>query len=289
MDKLKRNSYKELLSLEKRELLSNIKDFMLENGCFTSTAYKKKKYITFLTLKRKLDLKNWQDLIHHLNLKDEYTKAIKTTKKQVVNSKLPRNVVTETNSELLEMYRSFSKKVKAVNGASMQQLKKHGFKYSSTVLLRRFGSWKDLKEAAGYTFNLGSLYSKDDVTILLLNARAIKGRRLSQKELNSDPSLPVLQTVLNFFKTTKISLVWDELERELEKTSTDGKQYSLEKIKSLLYKEYCSKGAPLTVMEISAKTKEGKLPGKTTIYRYFKTQKIREVWEIVLKERENIG
>ncbi|MGL6132476.1 MAG: hypothetical protein ACRCZ9_12760 [Fusobacteriaceae bacterium] len=171
----------------------------------------------------------------------------------------------------------------------MYELKKYGFKYSSTVLLSRFGSWKDLKEAAGYTFNLGSLYSKDEIIKLLLDARTIKGRRLSQKELNSDPNLPVLQTVLKFFKTTKLSVVWDELERGLEKTSTEGKQYSLEEVKSLLYKEYCLKGSPLTVMEISAKTKEGKLPGKTTIYRHFKTQKIREVWEIVLKERENIG
>ncbi|MGL4999286.1 MAG: homing endonuclease associated repeat-containing protein [Cetobacterium sp.] len=284
MDKLRRNSYKELLSLEKRELLSNIKDFMLENGCFTSTAYKKKKYVTFITLKRKLDLKNWQDLIHHLNLKDEYTKAAKRSKKQVITSKIPKNVVTEKNEELLEMYRSFSEKIGAVNGASMQQLKKHGFKYSSTVLLLRFGSWKDLKEAAGYTFNLGSRYSKDEVTKLLLNARAIKGRRLSQKELNSDPNLPVLETVLKFFKTTKISLVWDELERGLEKTTTSRKQYSLQEIKDVLYKEYCIKGAPLTEIEIKSRKKEGVLPGITTIYRHFKTRKIREVWDIVLKD-----
>ncbi|MGL5053994.1 MAG: hypothetical protein ACRC5W_10445, partial [Cetobacterium sp.] len=116
-----------------------------------------------------------------------------------------------------------------------------------------------------------------------------KGRRLSQNELNSDPNLPVLETVLKFFKTTKISVVWDELERGLEKTSTEGKHYSLEEVKNLLYKEYCSKGAPLTVMEITAKTREGKLPGKTTIYRHFKTQKIRDIWRIVLEERENIG
>ncbi|MGL5049006.1 MAG: hypothetical protein ACRC6E_00030, partial [Fusobacteriaceae bacterium] len=190
---------------------------------------------------------------------------------------------------LIAMYRSFSEKIEAYNGASMFQLKKHGFKYSESVLLRRLGSWKEVKTAAGYTFNLGSLYSKDDVTKLLLNAREIKGRRLSQNELNSDPNLPVLETVLKFFKTTKISVVWDELERGLEKTSTEGKHYSLEEVKNLLYKEYCAKGAPLTVMEITAKTREGKLPGKTTIYRHFKTQKIRDIWKIVLEEKENIG
>ncbi|MGL6168773.1 MAG: homing endonuclease associated repeat-containing protein, partial [Fusobacteriaceae bacterium] len=201
---------------------------------------------------------------------------VKCNPKKIKKNK--KVIVTETNEELLAMYKSFSEKIKAYNGASIIQLKKHGFKYSKSVLLRRFGSWKEVKEAAGYTFNLGSLYSKDDVAKLLLNARAIKGRRLSQNELNGDSNLPVLETVLKFFKTTKISAVWDELELGLEKTSTEGKRYSLEEIKDLLYKEYCVKGSPLTVMEISAKTTEGKLPGKTTIYRHFKTQKIREIW-----------
>ncbi|MGL6120950.1 MAG: hypothetical protein ACRC0V_10630, partial [Fusobacteriaceae bacterium] len=165
---------------------------------------------------------------------------------------------------------------------------KNKFKYSEKVLLRRFGNWKEFKEIAGYTFNLGSRYSKYEVIESLLLARKKLGRRLSQKELNNNPDLPSLETVLKFFKTTKISAVWDELEIGIEKTSTEGKRYSLEEIKDLLYKEYCVKGAPLTVMEISAKTREGKLPGKTTIYRHFKTQKIREIWGIILKERESI-
>lgn len=66
----------------------------------------------------------------------------------------------------------------------------------------------------------------------------------------------------------------------MEKTTTDGKTYTLEEIKELLYKEYLEKGAPLTIVEIMEKTKEGKLPGKTTIYRHFKTQKIKEVWKM---------
>ncbi|MGL6066996.1 MAG: hypothetical protein ACRC0R_07935, partial [Cetobacterium sp.] len=83
----------------------------------------------------------------------------------------------------------------------------------------------------------------------------------------------------------KISLVWDELESRLEKTTTSRKQYSLEEIKDALYKEYCIKGAPLTEIEIKSRKKEGVLPGITTIYRHFKTRKIREVWGIVLKEK----
>ena len=99
--------------------------------------------------------------------------------------------------------------------------------------------------------------------------------------------MPTLETVLKFFKTTKISSIWDELEKGMEKTTTDGKTYTLEEIKELLYKEYLEKGAPLTIVEIMEKTKEGKLPGKTTIYRHFKTQKIKDIWNIVLEEKEN--
>lgn len=72
----------------------------------------------------------------------------------------------------------------------------------------------------------------------------------------------------------------------MEKTTTEGKTYTLKEIKELLYKGYLQKGAPLTIVEIMEKTKEGKLPGKTTIFRHFKTQKIREIWKIVLEERE---
>lgn len=281
-----RKSNKDILNSSKEEILKSVRAFMLENKCFTSVAYKKMNFITFPTLKRKLNLKNWQELIDYLHLNKEYKIASKKAKKQIVNSTFLKNTVEETNEELLKMYKSFSERIGAVNGASMSQLKKHGFKYSETVLLRRFGSWKAVKEACGYSFNLGSKYSRDEIIKLLLKARQEKGRRLSQKEINQNTELPVLETILKFFKTTKISEVWDELERGMEKTTTEGKIYTLEEIKDLLYNEYLKKGAPLTISEVEAKTKEKKLPGKTTIYRHFKTTKIREIWKIVLEERE---
>lgn len=283
-----RNSHKQILNSSREEILKTVRVFMVKNKCFTSTAYKKMNFITFPTLKKKLDLKNWQELIDYLHLNREYKIASKRAKKQIVSSTFLKNIVNESNEELLEMYKNFSERIGAVNGASMSQLKKYGFKYSETVLLRRFGSWKTVKEACGYTFNLGSKYSKQDITKLLLKAREEKGRRLSQKEINQNTELPVLETILKFFKTTKVSEVWDELEMGMEKTSTEGKSYTLEEIKELLYNEYLKKGAPLTVSEVEAKTKEKKLPGKTTIYRHFKTTKIKEIWKIVLKEREKV-
>lgn len=285
MENIKRNNYKDILSSSREEILKSVREFMLKNRCFTSTAYKKMNFITFPTLKKKLDLKNWQELIDYLHLNREYKIASKRAKKQIVTSTFLKNTVEETNEELLKMYKSFSEKIGAANGASMSQLKKYGFKYSETVLLRRFGNWKNVKESCGYTFNLGSKYSKKEITKLLLKAREEKGRRLSQKEINQNQELPALETILKFFKTTKITAVWDELEIGMNKTSTEGKSYTLEEIKELLYNEYLKKGSPLTVIEVEAKTKEKKLPGKTTIYRHFKTTKIREIWKIVLEER----
>lgn len=286
----KRTSHKSYLKLEDQELLKIIKKIMIENKAFTSVAYKEIKFIPFPTLKRRFkDIEVWQDLINYLHLNKEYQRATMKAKKKIITPAFIKNSVSETNEELLEMYKEFSEKIGAHNGASMIQLKRYGFKYSETVLLRRFGSWKNVKELCGYTFNLGTMYSKEEIVKLLMEAREKYGRRLSQKEINKDPNLPTLETVLKFFKTTKISSIWDELEKNLEKTSTEGKIYTLEEIKELLHKEYLEKGAPLTIVEIIEKTKEGKLPGKTTIYRHFKTQKIREIWKIVLEEREQNG
>lgn len=286
----KRTSHKEYLKLDNKELLKIIKKIMVDSEAFSSVAYKKVKFIPFSTLKRRFkDIETWQDLINYLHLNKEYQRATMKAKKKILTPAFIKNSVIETNEELLNLYKEFSEKIGAYNGASMVQLKKYGFKYSETVLLRRFGSWKNVKELCGYTFNLGTMYSKEEIVKLLMDARKEYGRRLSQKEINKDANLPALETILKFFKTTKISEVWDELEKGKEKTTTEGKTYTLEEIKDLLYKEYLEKGSPLTIVEIMEKTKEGKLPGKTTMYRHFKTQKIREIWKIVLEEREQNG
>ncbi|MGL5545234.1 MAG: homing endonuclease associated repeat-containing protein, partial [Cetobacterium sp.] len=201
------------------------------------------------------------------------------------NGNNKRQVVTESNEELISLYKSFSEKIGATNGASMSELKKYGFKYSSTVFLRRFGNWKNVKELSGFTFKLGSIYSKENIVRTLLLARTEKGRRLSQREINENRELPCLETIFKFFKTTKISKVWDELEQNIEKTTAERKIYSLEEIKDLLYKQYCLKGSSLTTSEIESLTKQNILPGKSTIYRYFKTCKIKQIWKTILKEK----
>ena len=278
-----RQSFKEILNKSDKELLDVIKDFMIKNNVYTSKSYRYAKFITFVTLQKRFELKTWEELIELLKLTSEHKEAVKRRKKVIVASSFEKVVVTESNEELLNMYKEFSERIGAINGASMKQLKTYGFKYSETVLLRRFGSWKNVKELCDYTFNQGPMYSREKVTKLLMMAREKYGRRLSQNEINKDPDLPVLETVLKVFKTTKISEVWDELEREVEKTTTQ-KIYTRDEVEKSLYQEYLKKGKPLTLLEIVALCKEKKVPSVRTIFRCFGTTKILEVWDILLKD-----
>lgn len=280
MEKKKRKSNKELLKESDEKVLQAIKEFIEKNSCYTLRSYRNLKFITFPTIKARFGFKIWEELIISLNLEDEYKKALKREKKEKEEAKFKKNIVTESNEELLEKYKKFSESIGAVNGASLSQLKKYNFEYSNTVYTRRFGTWQNLKKLCGYEQKLGSFYTKEEIVKSLLAAREKVGRRLSQSEINKDSTLPVLDTILKYFKTTKLSEVWDELEKGKEKTSTE-KIYSIDEIKEILLGEYNKIGRPLKVAEI----KENKnIPGISTIYRKFKTTKITEVWKIVLGE-----
>lgn len=280
MEKKKRKSNKELLKESDEKILQAIKEFIEKNSCYTLRSYRSLKFITFPTIKTRFGFKIWEELIVSLDLEEEYKKALTREKKEKEEAKFKKNIVTESNEELLEKYKKFSESIGAVNGASLSQLKKYNFEYSNTVYTRRFGTWQNLKKLCGYEQKLGSFYTKEEIVKSLLAAREKVGRRLSQSEINKDSTLPVLDTILKYFKTTKLSEVWDELEKGKEKTSTE-KIYSIDEIKEILLGEYNKIGRPLKVAEI----KENKnIPGISTIYRKFKTTKITEVWKIVLGE-----
>ncbi|MGL6024257.1 MAG: homing endonuclease associated repeat-containing protein [Cetobacterium sp.] len=283
----KRKKVKGYLELTPNKFKEFIRNIIMENKAFTAGLYRRLNFIVLPRLYKKLGVKNWQETVEVLGIFEEYTETMNSYRKsdKPYREVIPRVRVTESKEELIAMYRSFSEKIGAKNGATAKQLKKDGFKYSETVFLRRFGGWKEFKEIAGYDCHLRSFYTKEEIVKNLLEARAQIGRRLSQKEIKEHPNLPSLDTVLKFFKTTSISKVWDELEIGLDKTSTEGRTYTLEEIKELLFKEYLIKGSPLTVIEIDKLSRLKRTPGPTTVYRFFKTFKIREVWKIILEEK----
>ena len=273
----KNNSHKEILKKDDSEVLFEIKKFLINNNVFSLGKYRNLGFINFNTIKIRFNLKYWNDLIILLDLEKEYKESIKKPKKEKIEPLFKKNIVTLTNNELIKIYKEFSEKIGAIRGASVSQMKKYNFPYSQSVYTKRFGPWKEFKTLCGYDFKLGTFYSKEEISENMLAARDKIGRRLSQNEINKDKSLPTVDTILKYFKTTKLSEVWNEL--EINKTAVI-KLYSLDEIKKLLLKEHAKKKKPLTVKEIK---ENSNLPGISTIYRKFKTTKITHVWDEILK------
>ncbi|MGL4534846.1 MAG: hypothetical protein ACRCUA_07295 [Fusobacteriaceae bacterium] len=220
-----RRIYINSLKMTDSELLEDLREFLIKNNSFTSIAYRKLKFINFATLKKRFKIHGWKNFIDLLSLEKEYEQALIKSKLEK-NKTLKRIVVEENPEELLKLYKSFSNSIGVTNGASMSELKKYGFKYSEKVLLKRFGSWKNLKLSAGYEFKMNVRYSKDEIIESMLKARKKYGRRLSQNEIIGEKTLPALDTIFNCFQCSKISLIWDELEKNLKKTSVIKKRYS---------------------------------------------------------------
>lgn len=124
--------------------------------------------------------------------------------------------VTESKEELLQMYINFSNKIG--KPASFEDLTNSDEIYNPGVFIIRFGSMKNLKKEAGFEMieKNSEIYKKEDVKNRLILLYKKKGGRLTVEEINADDQLPAYTTVLIKFQTTKIGIVWEEIESELE-------------------------------------------------------------------------
>lgn len=125
--------------------------------------------------------------------------------------------VKESKEELLNMYIEFSKKLG--RPATYQDLDSSDETYNASVFTTRFGGMKELKEAAGFTKDLlegNRKYSKKILKKLLTDEYVKnKNKRLTKSQLvNSD--LPAMRTIIKYFKTTRMSDVWEEIENEMK-------------------------------------------------------------------------
>ncbi|WP_050069740.1 homing endonuclease associated repeat-containing protein [Anaerosalibacter massiliensis] len=127
-----------------------------------------------------------------------------------------KNKVVHSDEELLKMYVELCKKIgKPATSRDIDD----NLQYSSDVFVMRFGSINKLRELAGYnTVDYTKKYSKGDIKIKLIAAYKEKGRRLKNHELKQlskdDSNFPSISTVCRHFNTTKISKVWEEIEKE---------------------------------------------------------------------------
>ena len=132
--------------------------------------------------------------------------AIETAGCKIVNE--TPVVVTETNEELLKQYIEFSHSIgKDEYGATSIDLQEAEEVHGSDVYMIRFSSMHDLRKAAGFkTTASKQRYSKEEITKKLR-----KTGRLSINEINKHPNLPAAKTIMAYFKTTKITKIWEEL------------------------------------------------------------------------------
>ena len=122
--------------------------------------------------------------------------------------------VVHTNEDIINFYKKISEKVgKDIYGASYTDLKNHGFPYSRSVLGTRFTNMNNLRKQAGFQIRDGQTtkYTKQYLKNILLLHYKKYGRRLTQTEILKNENLPNPTVFFNYFQTTKIKKVWDEV------------------------------------------------------------------------------
>ena len=102
---------------------------------------------------------------------------------------------------------------KIIYGASFTDLKKYGFPYSKSVLGIRFTNMNNLRELAGFQKRCerNTKYTKQYLGNILFEYYKIYGRRLTQTEIMKDENLPNPTAFFNYFQTTEIRKIWDEV------------------------------------------------------------------------------
>lgn len=122
--------------------------------------------------------------------------------------------VEHTNEELIKLYREISLKTgKEVYGATFSDLKENGFPYSRSVLSSRFTDMNNLRRLAGFEIKTERVtkYSKQKLKNMLFMNYKKYGRRLTQTEIKMDKDLPNPSIIFNYFQTTEITKVWNEV------------------------------------------------------------------------------
>lgn len=146
-------------------------------------------------------------------LKKKFGSTEKALKKLNENYSLKKlTKVEESNEELLQKYIEFS--MKLGHPASSDELDRSNEIYNAAVFAIRFGGMMELKKAAGFEFidTNNRKWSKSKVEKLLLKIRNEKGKRLVISDIKD---IIAIATVLKFYKTTKISEIFTEIDSKV--------------------------------------------------------------------------
>ena len=129
----------------------------------------------------------------------------------------PKKVV-ESDEELIEMYKNFSKRIGAKKGATMRDLEASDQIYSAGVFAVRFGSFRRLKELCGFKPEqvLEQKYSKSGLTDRMLDYFHKLGHLPSIQDIESNRDFPSCSTFLRHFKVTSIGAVYKQISDSTE-------------------------------------------------------------------------
>ncbi|MDY4544814.1 MAG: hypothetical protein SPE00_05835 [Bacilli bacterium] len=130
----------------------------------------------------------------------------------VENKKLNlRKKVKEDTEELLKEYKEFSNK--QGHPATCKELNSSNEIYNASIFTIRFGGMSQLRTAAGFeTIYYKTKWSKSKIENMLIQLRKEKGRKLVTSDIKKYISI---MTVLKYYKTTKISEIFNEIESKI--------------------------------------------------------------------------
>lgn len=124
--------------------------------------------------------------------------------------------VTHTDEELLQMYKDLC--IRLGHAATGSEINYY-LPYKEDVFAIRFGGLQNLRKLVGFDEGKSQVkkYSKKEIERKLIEQYKIHNRRLTNKELSQlskgNDNFPSLSSILRYFKTTKMSEVWEEIER----------------------------------------------------------------------------
>lgn len=122
--------------------------------------------------------------------------------------------ILESKEEMIIKYKRYSEKIGAIKGATFKDLKNSDMNRNGIRL--RFGGMSGLRRASGYYVgNDWTRFSKEDILKILKEKYLKNGRRLTNAEIYNDEDLPSQTTICSYFLTTKMTKVWEEVEKEL--------------------------------------------------------------------------
>lgn len=126
--------------------------------------------------------------------------------------------VPETDEELIKMYVDYSNKLG--KPATQEELNNSKDTYNSGVFMYRFTTMSNLKKLAGFKDERkvkSTLYTKEEITDILITLYKKYNRRLTTKELMQEikeNDYPSFSTIQRHFKTSSIKKMWGEIEKK---------------------------------------------------------------------------